>query len=67
MKNSIPTNPDVVMIDASIIAPPVGVKLLLGNSQLGITTIGQWQSGFDCWAYFPKFPDTLKRKKVDAG
>lgn len=66
MKNSIPTNPNVVMIDASIIAPPVGVKLLLGDSVRGITTIGQWQSGFDCWAYFPKFPDTLKRKKVDA-
>lgn len=66
MKNSIPTNPDVVMIDASICKPPQGVKLLLGDSVRGVTTIGHWQEGFDCWAYFPKFPATLKRKKVDA-
>jgi len=66
MKHEVPTNPDVTLIDASICPPPVGVKILLGDSVRGITTIGQWQSGFDCWGYLPKFPVTLKRKKVDA-
>lgn len=62
MKTEIPTNPDVTLIDASIAKPPQGVKLLLGDSVRGIATMGQWQSGFDCWGYLPKFPVTLKRK-----
>lgn len=66
MKHDIPTNASWHMIDANLQPAPRGVKLLLGNSKLGVTTVGQWQSGFDCWAYFPKFPDTLKRKRVDA-
>lgn len=66
MKHDIPTNPDWVLFDAGIYPPPKGIKLLLGDSKRGVTVEGMWQDGFDSWGYFPKFPDTLKRKKVDA-
>lgn len=65
MKHEIPTNPDWVLFDASLKPAPRGVKILCGDSKRGVTVEGIWQSGFDSWGYLPKFPATLKRKKVD--
>ena len=59
--NDHPTNPDWQLFDPLLVAPPIGVSLLIINEG-GTLIVSPWYAGALAWGYKPKIPLTVKAR-----
>lgn len=59
-----PTNPEWIMFDPLVKAPPTGVELLV-LTEGGVLVKSPWRPEYKAWAFKPKVPDSVK-SRMDA-